>query len=165
MKRLLLAVALCLAGCSAFDQEPVPSGQVVQLPIPRPLEDPQARLAVCALPRWVIAGQLIWDAANGRVRMKLTAVHSPDDPSVSVGTFRGEAGQVGPAVDWPQGYTGVLAAGGVAIVDPAGNLVAMTGRSYAMKVSVGIVGAPADNSRGWIDSFNVCGEAGWLTPE
>jgi hypothetical protein len=112
---------------------------------------------------------LRWDDGNSTTRIDPTAIHSADDPNLTVEDVNDPPGQTGPAVAWPVGYRGVRLAGGeVAVVDPADNLVAITGRRYSLKLSVGAVGAYALGNAappGWIDTFNACGDVGSVIPK
>jgi hypothetical protein len=64
------------------------------------------------------------------------------------------------AVWWPMDFGGVRLAGGeVAVMDGAGNLVAVTGRKYRLKgewLGLGSVGGP-DFPSAWIAAFYACG--------
>jgi hypothetical protein len=64
------------------------------------------------------------------------------------------------SVWWPMDFAAVRLAGGeVAVVDGAGNLVAVTGRKYRLKgewLVAGSIGGPNFPSR-WIDAFYACG--------
>jgi hypothetical protein len=64
------------------------------------------------------------------------------------------------AVWWPMDFAGVRLAGGeVAVVDGAGNLVAVTGRKYRLKgewLGLSSIGGP-DFPSTWIAAFYACG--------
>jgi hypothetical protein len=73
----------------------------------------------------------------------------------------------GVAVFWPQGFTGRgLSGGELAVVDPSGNLVAVTGRNYKLKVGLPLFtytsGMP-DATR--IDGLQACGDSGNVIPQ
>jgi hypothetical protein len=108
-------------------------------------------------------GTLVPDAAAG-TNVDALAIKDPGDPSLTVEKIAwGGPGHTSPPrlvpVQWPVGYAAVREADGrVAVVDQAGNLVAMTGSTYSFKGSTVVETYALGNAAppGWVSAFNVC---------
>ena len=154
VKRLMLAVVAVLAACSPV----TPSGEPVVL---------YTHPGDCYDHFQWVEGKLLPDPGAG-TDIDVTAITDPTDPSLTVdGVAWGSSGNTSPPrivpLQWPVGFTGVrLAEGQIAVVDPTGNLVALTGHTYAFKgasvIEIYALGNAAPP--GWVSEFNVCRDRG-----
>lgn len=113
MRRLLVALALCLSACG---------GAVAVSPGPVQLLTGGSE-GCYAGPPTTVQGPLIFDPKNGTaIRVESREVSAPMPP-VAIGTTV--------PVMWPTGYTGLrLASGEVEVRDVTGKLVATTGKRF-----------------------------------
>jgi hypothetical protein len=102
---IVVALALCLAGCGLM-----PHRDPVQL-----ITAPPSHTGCFAADA---AGLLVVDPTDG------TAIVGDGHPNMLVG------GDVPVTVAWPHGFTARRSGSEVEVLDPQGNVVATTGRSY-----------------------------------
>lgn len=173
-----LVIALVVVGCAGVAGEPAPVQPAATRPAPtkaaptqelapsgEPVELDHYGLDCSDSTRGSVEGTLLADAPIYNPMFEssepvLTAIDlRQPDPS-------GQLVRVVP-VSWPSEYRGVrLATGEVAIVDAAGNLVAMTGRDYRIEgllVAVAAAGGPLfDRGESWWGGLTVCGSVSGL---
>jgi hypothetical protein len=142
---------LCLLGCSAA--QPPPSGEPVSL----------AKHGADFCANHLVEGSLLADVKlpshrTGATQNNSTVVELWPLDAVVWPSF-GEPARF-EAVFWPMDFAGVrLAGGAVAVVDGAGNLIAVTGRKYRLKgewVGLSSIGG-SDFPSTWIEGFYACG--------
>ena len=149
MKRLLLVLASLVASCNTagFPSETAPPGEPVALV--------NQWTGTCGGGTWV-EGSLYAGQETGWTYLHLStpwpASAAPDPGMV-------DTKGAGIAVFWPNGFTARKIAGGeVAVVNPAGDLVAMTGESYKLRVELPISSAAGSPDSVRVEGFQACGD-------
>jgi hypothetical protein len=119
-----LALALCLLGCSSAqsDGSAAPSGKPVS---PATSGEPVELLTGVSAECWAgagptVEGPLLSDPKAGTTIKQELSRGQPSDGSIV-------------PVMWPTGYTGRRVGLEVEVLDPAGNVVAVTGRRYLLE--------------------------------
>jgi len=168
---LIAALGLALAACAppasfAPSNAPVPSGEPVDLV--------NRWTGVCADnfgPDKSVEGMLVaghdHSATNGEATGWTYLVLPPGSEwPASFPPDEGMIGEGGVAVFWPDGFTGTALPGGeLAVADSSGNLVAITGRNYKLKVQLPMKVAAGYPDASRFEGMQVCSGSGAVISE